>query len=324
MALYDVGTLIKEARLAYGFTQEKLAEGICSRETVVKLEKGERTPSWFVCKQLMERLMLDPNIYLHAISDSEDIAIVQRYNSMMLNLYQKNYDAAKEEAEGFEKFVVSKKKKKNELSYHYMLAAKIRFHLWETPYKNLDIALENILKLLKRIRPDFSVEKIPGYFLSIRERLLINDMAVVFIQQGERDKAINIWRMLVDAKNDYSTGVLRAKPPKLWAGDALNLSRALMQAERYEECLALLEEIYAHANNPEDLQYIFMYMEYKSTCLLKLGEKEKGDALYKKAVAVAYGFQGLNAQHWLGVDYNQMKKEYEEICGTPFIIDPPV
>ena len=44
MALFNVGMLISHLRQAKEMTQEKLAEGICSRSTIVRIENGERKP----------------------------------------------------------------------------------------------------------------------------------------------------------------------------------------------------------------------------------------------------------------------------------------
>ena len=46
MVLHNANLMIRETRKALSMTQEKLAEGICSRETIVKLEEGERKSNW--------------------------------------------------------------------------------------------------------------------------------------------------------------------------------------------------------------------------------------------------------------------------------------
>jgi tetratricopeptide (TPR) repeat protein len=218
--------------------------------------------------------------------------------------------------EAFEQFVLKDKKKKNKGSHTLLSSAKIRFKLWDSPYQNLPETLEIILKELKSIRPDFSVDNISQYFLSARERVLLNDMAVVYIQQNERDKAINLWKTLVET-NDNSVELVRFKHPKGWLVDAINLARALYEAERYDESLELLEEIFATAKNPADLRYVINYMQYKSMCLIKMGRTNEGAPLFKQCIAIAYGLQGSGTEQWLGMNYAKMKEEYEKMCGVP-------
>jgi len=44
----SVGDLVKHHRAKMGITQEQLAEGICSRETIGMIELGKRLPKHFI------------------------------------------------------------------------------------------------------------------------------------------------------------------------------------------------------------------------------------------------------------------------------------
>ena len=60
MPLFNVSVMIRELRTAKGLSQEKLAEGICSRQTVYMIERGARKPDWHTFKSIMLRLGLNP------------------------------------------------------------------------------------------------------------------------------------------------------------------------------------------------------------------------------------------------------------------------
>ena len=45
MSLYLFGPLIKQRREELGYTQEDLADGICSVPTLSRIENGERLPN---------------------------------------------------------------------------------------------------------------------------------------------------------------------------------------------------------------------------------------------------------------------------------------
>ncbi len=68
MPLFNANMLIRELRKARGLTQEKLAEGICSRQTITKIENGERKPDWWTFKNIMLRLESDPENYMSDIA----------------------------------------------------------------------------------------------------------------------------------------------------------------------------------------------------------------------------------------------------------------
>ena len=60
MAIFIVGMLITHLRQQKKLTQEQLAEGICARETITRIEKGERKPDWYTFRNIMYRLARTP------------------------------------------------------------------------------------------------------------------------------------------------------------------------------------------------------------------------------------------------------------------------
>lgn len=56
MGLYYIGEVIKRTRESLGMTQEELSEGICTTETLSRIETGKRTPNRANFKALMERM----------------------------------------------------------------------------------------------------------------------------------------------------------------------------------------------------------------------------------------------------------------------------
>lgn len=56
MGVYQVGEVIRKTREGLGITQEELCEGICSVETLSRIETGKRSPSRAKFQALMERM----------------------------------------------------------------------------------------------------------------------------------------------------------------------------------------------------------------------------------------------------------------------------
>ncbi len=56
MGVYQVGEVIRKTREGLGITQEELCEGICSAETLSRIETGKRSPSRAKFQALMERM----------------------------------------------------------------------------------------------------------------------------------------------------------------------------------------------------------------------------------------------------------------------------
>ena len=56
MSIYLFGPLIKQRREELGYTQEDLADGICSVPTLSRIENGERIPTKQHSEMLLQRL----------------------------------------------------------------------------------------------------------------------------------------------------------------------------------------------------------------------------------------------------------------------------
>ena len=63
MAQYSLGSIIKEARERMNLTQEELSLGICSSQTLSKIETEARPPSQKVAEKLLEKLGLPVRLY---------------------------------------------------------------------------------------------------------------------------------------------------------------------------------------------------------------------------------------------------------------------
>lgn len=56
MGIYRIGDVIRSTRESLGITQEELCEGICTVETLSRLENGKRAPNRSTFEALMERM----------------------------------------------------------------------------------------------------------------------------------------------------------------------------------------------------------------------------------------------------------------------------
>ena len=76
MSIYKIGYIIKQRREELHYTQEELAEGICSVTTLSRIENGERLPSKDNFEMLFQRLAyptrysLNPSMRIRCICTS--------------------------------------------------------------------------------------------------------------------------------------------------------------------------------------------------------------------------------------------------------------
>ena len=95
MAVFNLGMLVSNLRKQNNMTQEKLAEGICARITIMRIEQGKHKPDLFTFRNIMYRLGQDPEAFYSSYADKYELDVLKEYNK--LNEYSKdfNYEALK-------------------------------------------------------------------------------------------------------------------------------------------------------------------------------------------------------------------------------------
>lgn len=76
MGNYNVGDMIRLSRIANGMTQEELSEGVCSVETLSRIENGKHKVKSDTYRQLMEKMyqITEKN---YAVCVSRDMELIQ-------------------------------------------------------------------------------------------------------------------------------------------------------------------------------------------------------------------------------------------------------
>ena len=317
MALFNASVLIKELRTAQGLTQEQLAEGICSRQTITNIERGDRKPDWFTFKSLMLRLGQAPEKYHADITSGDDAYLIQKLNKCSEYLQVLNFEALKKEMdllEMDEKFTGGKSGNLS-LGRFLILRHKAGLHL-DGPYKDVELSLKCIMECLHNTRPNFDISEIPNYFLGPEEYPLINQLAIAYKELEGLPKAIEVWQLLkANYEKHYAVNI---HINTAYRDLCVNIALALKHSERYEECLEIVEENTKLALQHHDMRIYSRCLHQKAFGLMKLGREEEGKDVYKKFLMFAYVLDGYAA-----IDFAIVKKEYEDLFGGKLDLTAP-
>ena len=313
MPLFNTNVLIKKMRKARGFSQEKLAEGICSRKTISRIEKGEHKPDWFVLQSILQKLGIRPEDFYDNVNElvSEDEAYIlekrdecQRYFDAMNQEELKNLLDKLAKDERFTKSSV----RHSGRGYYVYLWFKAALHV-HGPYKNTMLCLEYATEYIKLNRPDFDIDRLDEYLISSSELLALNLIAIAYWDLEQKSKAIEI---LFKMKNSYEKiYIVNAHTSRQYRDLLFNIAVALGNVGRHEECLEISEAGLKHALTHGDMRTCLMYLRQRGLCLSKLGNKEEGEKEYKKSLMLAYIMDGYSV-----VGFEDAKKEYEEVFGN--------
>ena len=318
--LLNTNALIKKLRIAHGMTQEKLAEGICSRETISKIEKGERKPDWFILQNVLQRLGVNLDELYNDINEftSEDVAyVVKRYDELKRHFEAFEYEEMKkilDELEKDKRFAESSVKNGGR-GYHVFLRFKAALYI-AGPYKNLRACVDYAIKCIKLNRPNFDLDKISDYFLSPEELALLSLIAVAYKELHGISKTIEIFHKV---KAHYEEQhMINIHNNRRYRELLLNIASALKFAGRHEECLEIAEYGLKYAFIHSEMRACFIYMHHIAWCLMKLDRRSEGEEQYKKCLMFAY----VLGSHSV-VSFEDAKKDYEEAFGGSINLSLP-
>lgn len=180
--------LIREMRVAQGMTQEEVSYGICSRETLSRIEKG-RTPSRKKLQELLQRLGIERERYSsYVVTDDWDtFELVREYKG---NCLKENQEDAND--------ILSDIEPRLDMSItanrQFVETAKVR-HLIRKREISWEDGIKRLEELLRYTMPEYN-----GKLLRIPTReefLILNRIALSLKLSGRREDAIDLYEEIL-------------------------------------------------------------------------------------------------------------------------------
>lgn len=228
MPILQFGLIIKRRREELGYTQEELADGICSVPTLSRIENGERMPTKEHFEMLLQRLGYSDTT-LNAYVDEKQFYFHELKFKIRQALILNQPESARELLLEYEENL----EKPAQIDKQFIL-------LYQTLLNPASFtAAEQLKRLESAIRltcPKYDSNKLP-IILSYEEIILLNSIAVTYGVLKEYEKSIRILYYLKRYYEDHiitPEEVLRTQPMILY-----NLSKYLGQAGRYDECIEI-------------------------------------------------------------------------------------
>lgn len=228
MPIYKFGYIIKQRREYLGYTQEALAEGICSVPTLSRIENGERLPTKDHFEMLLQRLGYSESI-LFTYVDSNTLFLHEQKFKIRQAIILEHFEEAQELLEEYkEKMNLDSPLDRQFVLLHDILASPTSY----TVEERLALFEDAILLTCPKYREN-GVPKI----LSYEEIIILNNIAGCYQAKQKLSKAIHILSLI---KKHYENGILnpeeilRTQPMILY-----NLSKCLGLAGKYDECIEI-------------------------------------------------------------------------------------
>jgi len=306
MALFNAGILVREQRKAQGITQAELAEGICSRESIVKIESGQRRPSYFVFKELMRRLGIPEQNYTDIASEDEIYLLDKTREIYNLTLNFKHEEVHKEimEIERGDTGPFS-----TENGHQQLLGIKAQFYS-QGPYKDNELSLTCAMELLKINRPGFDLDKLESYYLSVKEITVVN---LIVINTKETKGPVEALELLIRLKNSIDKKYMNIEAQVPYYNEFLaNIVYLAYESGEYQACIDYADEFMVLSRSYSNTRVFATQLLYKAKSLVSLGKKDEAKDIYTKVVMFEYIY---SEQHALN-SYKMVADEFRALYGN--------
>jgi len=317
--LYSQQEIIKHHREAKGMTQSQLAEGICSRGHIVNAEAGSRKLSTFVFREILLKLGLNPHDFNIGtdVEDNDTIFFIQKERESQTHVA--NWDRAgleqvKNDINGYTGTQTDAQIRELLtliINMHLNLPQADNIHNPELPRPDVLKARDYAIKAIKLYRPDFDLNEINSYFLTIREYSLISALATTFGYMNDLQKEVEILSTLKSHyEKHHKIIVTNYAVNTLYASWLTNIGINYKLLGMWEECLQQATENMETFLKYNDIKLYARAIYQRAYSLMKLGRACEGQSYYKKFFMIAYVLDGYAA-----INFAVVKREYEEVFG---------
>jgi transcriptional regulator with XRE-family HTH domain len=274
VSIYLFGPLIKQRREELGYSQEDLADGICSVPTLSRIENGERLPSKQHSEMLLQRLGYSDSIIINYV-DEKTLKLHELKYSIRHAVMCGKLKQARSLLEQF----VSMSPCDDPISRQFVILVQTIL----SDSKNIQEKLDALLTALQLTCPKFNQKELP-IILSYEEIILVNDIAVYQAESGQLDSGISL---LYQLKMNYERHMVNQEETLRTQLMVLyNLSKYLGNAERYDECIEICDLGIRISRETKKCTQLDKLLYNKAWALLKRGH-EKDDIIAKECLRKA-------------------------------------
>ena len=284
MAIFEIGYLIQKRRRELGISQEELADGICATPTLSRIENGTRKPTQANLEMILQRLGYSDFMVNNLVSKDEFYLHDLKYR-IRQSYINGNIDLSRKLMDEFERLL--KEPTQIDIQFEIMYNT----ILYSEEYTNE----EKLLRFEKALRTTCTRYGTGNafYMLSFEEIILLQNIAICYAQLDNLDKCISIFYSVLEFYDKHIVNKeeeLRMKPAILY-----NLTRALIETERYEECVKICEISIEMSQTTGRCPMFALILYHMGFALYSLGRIDESKKYFVKAYCMGYAMNDSEA-----------------------------
>lgn len=190
MGIYYIGQVIKRTRESLGMSQETLCEGICSVNTLSRIENGKNVPNRANFKALMERMGRSGaryNPFIH-VSDVDVMAQSEQFMRLVQKRHYEELDSILDDIE-------MKIGMDDNVNRQFVMRGRV---LSDYHQGRIDEAgkRQGLIEALLCTLPSFDEDNISKRFYTRSEITIICNIATSYAEEANYDKAMKLLRQI--------------------------------------------------------------------------------------------------------------------------------
>jgi len=182
--------LLKDMRLAKGWSQEQLSEGICSWETLSRIERGRQSPHRKNLYKMYRKLGLDREKYYGYIS-SDDFKLYEKVHEMQRIWFRGDH----EEATALMEEIAGQLDMKQSVNRQFIETHQLLDAVKKGKMKEEDV-IQRAEELLRITMKDYEGIVYRAPFR--QECVLLNQIALGMKHSGREEEAIRLWEQMLN------------------------------------------------------------------------------------------------------------------------------
>ncbi|CDA75351.1 helix-turn-helix domain-containing protein [Negativibacillus massiliensis] len=305
MEKYFIGEIIRQKRTELGLKQCQLCEGICEPTTMSRIESGKQMPGLNTLKNLLQRLGLSDERYYALVSKNEmQIADLQT-EIVSANVF-------KDPQRGLPKIAELEElaDPDDHLLHQFILRSKVLLGKKENeqiiPY-TYEEKLDMLFKAIRLTVPNFDIDAIADGLYSIDEAKVINQIALVYSNHGENQKAIHIYDQLLQYIKKHFQNILQSGG--LLPLVAFNYARELDLIGRYTDAIEIAETGWKACTQYGQYRMLAPTIALIAECNHFLGDDSKNKEYYRQSY---YIYKAVDDERGARVITAEAKKYFGE------------
>lgn len=308
MAIMFSNEIIKEYRKTRQLTLSELSDGICDLTTLRRIEKGERAPSVYLFRKLMNRLGLAPSKFYANVASKEEIIFFNLYYEIEALVMGRKYDEAHAKISELHKLELDLSKKEGK-KIREQLVSVLLCSISQGKNEDAQKRKEASKYALGLTLSGFCEDKISEYMLSYEEISLLNALALAYLSAGDSPKDIDILHQVKKSMDKFYSD--EYEKSRGYVLTLFNLSTALGYAQRHTESLKIsnigIEQSIKHKR-----LYLLPHLKFNKACALYFLDEHENVA--KLAIEAVFALR--NNEEFDDADERQ--KFAEEVMGINF------